>query len=133
MAFNFNIKRGENSTAGTLYILILDIDGTTVYKVGVTKRAVEDRVQEITLSYFYKYRYFCYCKPKRFRLVEDVYKKETEMHRALKEFKYEAQHKFSGSTELFVGIELDTLLEVYDRCLNGELNGKVCSGTTEMD
>lgn len=131
------VKKEIASDSGILYVLILDIDGETVYKIGVTKRQIFDRVSEIVLSFYHKYRYFPYCKPKRFKTVENVYEKEANMHRALKEYKYTPINQFSGSTECFSGLDLDVVLEVYERVLNNNIEGKVTDGriedTTERD
>lgn len=131
----FQISRDiPKDGSGILYVLIMEIDGETVYKVGVTqRRAIEDRVGEILTSFFHKFRYYCYLKPKKFTKVEDVYAKETTMHRALAEFKYEPKKKFDGSTELFTGIDLGILLEIYRKCLEGELYGKVHNPRIEVD
>lgn len=128
----FKINRNIGTTKGILYLLVLEIEDTVVYKVGMTTRDIEDRVAEILKDYFKKYRYFPKCTPKRFTKTEDVFGKEAMMHRILKEYKFKAVKKFDGSNELFSGIELDVLLELYKKCIDGEeLNGKVCDGRTE--
>lgn len=112
---------GDDS--GLLYILEMQIEGEKVFKVGVTKRKVYDRVAEIVLSYYHKYRYFPYVRPRRFRKTDDVYAKEAKMHRALKEFRFTSDKQFSGNTELFSGIDEQLLLDIYDRALEDRLEG----------
>lgn len=115
------VTKAENSGSGLLYILAMDIDGEIVYKVGVTQRdKIEDRVCEILASFFKSYRYFCWCRPKRFKKTDDVYEKEAKMHKYLKQYQYTSEKRFSGNTELFNGISLDTLVELYEAMLVGD-------------
>lgn len=115
------VTKAENSGSGILYILVMDIDGEVVYKVGVTQRdKIEDRVCEILASFFKSYRYFCWLRPKRFKKTEDVYEKEAKMHKYLKEYRYIPEKRFSGNTELFTGIALDTLVDLYEKIIVGD-------------
>lgn len=121
---------------GILYILIFKIDGEKVFKVGMTKRKLEDRVSEILTSFYHKFRYYPYMRPKRFKKVSSVFAKEALMHKALKEFKYVPDHVFSGSTETFSGIEEQLVLDMYDRVLEDKLEGVIdgrIRETTERD
>lgn len=106
--------------SGILYILEMCVDGKDVYKIGVTKRKIEERVVEILTSHFHQYRHFCYCRPKRFRKTENVYSKETVMHRYFENYRFIPEKKFSGSTEFFVGLPLQVIVDTYEKCLNGE-------------
>ena len=114
---------------GIVYILIMVVDGNEVYKIGVTSRdKVEDRVVEILLSHNSQYRFFCYCKPKRFRKTTNIYEKERLLHEVFKQYKYESEKKFQGCTELFAIDDEDLLLKVYemvldDKPVEGVLNG----------
>ena len=115
------VTKAENSGSGILYILVMDIEGEVVYKVGVTQRdKIEDRVCEILASFFKSYRYFCWLRPKRFKKTDDVYLKETKMHKYLSEYRYISEKRFSGNTELFTGINLDILVDLYEKMLTGE-------------
>ena len=109
----------EAQDDGVLYILYMWHEDSLVVKVGVTKRDVTDRVVEILLSYFHKYRVFPKLYPKRFRQTDRVYKKEAMMHKYFEDKAYKFDKPFSGSTEYFVGIEEDELLIVYEDCLRG--------------
>jgi len=115
------VSKADDSGSGILYILVMEIEDKTVYKVGVTQRAkIEDRVCEILASFFKSYRYFPWTRPKRFKKTNDVYEKEAKMHKYLSEYKYEPEKKFGGSTEFFCGIDLDVLVDLYEMMIVGE-------------
>ncbi len=51
--------------AGILYVLVIELEDKELVKVGVTCRdKVEDRVAEILVSIWKRYRIFPRCKPK---------------------------------------------------------------------
>ncbi len=103
-----------------LYLLELDVEGERVYKIGITSRDnVEDRCIEIIHSYFKGHREFCWLKPKRYRKVDDAYEKEQWLLSYLSEYRYVPEKKFGGSTEL-VKLDLDVLVELYEKVYNGE-------------
>ena len=66
---------------GILYILYQWNADIKVVKIGVTGKAIEDRVISILLSYFSKYREFPRLYPKRYRTTDKVYKKEAMLHK----------------------------------------------------
>ena len=106
---------------GILYVLVMIVDEIEVYKIGVTQRPkIEERVCEILTSHFVQYRYFPFCRPKRFSSTTDVYGKEAMMHKYFHDYRYEPEKRFSGSTELFTGVPLQTIVDVYKRCIDGE-------------
>ena len=118
--FKVDMKRETECRAGILYVLVFILDdGTEVYKIGVTSRDVQYRVCEILSSFWSKYRYFPYCRPKKFSSMDDVYAKEAMMHKYFDEYRYEPEHKFSGSTEFFKGVELDEVIRVYKLVKDG--------------
>ena len=104
---------------GILYLVYFELDGKQLVKIGVTARTIEERVSEILISIFKKYREFPYCRPKRFRKTGNVYEKEAQLHAYFKEYSYEPANKFSGSTEFF-DIDLDKVVEVYENLLAGK-------------
>lgn len=104
---------------GILYLVYFELDGKQLVKIGVTSRTIEERVAEILVSIFKKYREFPYCRPKRFRKTGNVYEKEAKLHEYFKEYSYEPAKKFSGSTEFF-DIPLDDVVKVYENLLNGK-------------
>lgn len=100
-----------------LYVVLFELEGKSLVKIGVTSRNIEDRVAEILVSIFKKYRFFPHCKPKRFRKTENAYEKEAQLHEKFKEFSYSPEKKFSGSTEFF-DIPLSTVVEAYEELLS---------------
>lgn len=104
---------------GILYLVHFKLDEKDLVKIGVTSRTIEERVSEILISIFKKYREFPYCRPKRFRKTGNVYEKEAILHNYFKEYSYTPEKKFSGSTEFF-DIPLDDAVKVYEDLLNGK-------------
>lgn len=112
----------EDVSEGIVYLLIMWLDdGTEVYKIGVTKREVQERVCEILTSYWTKYRVFLRCYPKRYRKTDKIYEKEAAIHKELSEYSYKFDKEFSGSTEFFSGIELEKVVEIYERIVNDNI------------
>lgn len=105
---------------GIVYILILEIGDKTVYKIGVTQRKIEDRVIEILTSFWKSYRYFPKCYPKRFKSTSNIFGKEAALHHHFANCKYEPEYKTDGFSELFYIDDLEYLLDIYARCLDGE-------------
>jgi DUF4097 and DUF4098 domain-containing protein YvlB len=101
------------SSPGILYVILVELDGKSLVKIGVTHRRIEDRVVEILVSIFKKYREFPYCRPKRFKTVPNTYQKERLLHKHFSKYQYTPNKKFSGSTEFF-DIPLDDVVKVYD-------------------
>lgn len=98
------------------------VDEVEVVKIGVTTRKkVEERVLEILESHYKSYRYFCYCKPKRFRSTEDIYEKEKMLHDYFEGCRYVSEKRFQGNTELFRIDDTEGLLDVYARVIDGEV------------
>lgn len=113
------VKSERNKTGGILYLLYFELEGLPLVKIGVTTRTIEDRTSEILVAMFKKYREFPYCKPKRFKKVDDVYCKEALLHKYFKECKYTTKYKFGGSTEFF-NVSLDEAVRVYEELLDGK-------------
>jgi hypothetical protein len=104
---------------GILYLVHFKLDDKDLVKIGVTTRNIEDRVSEILVSIFKKYREFPYCRPKRFRKTSNVYEKEAILHEHFKDYNYIPEKKFGGSTEFF-DIPLDMVVESYENLLEGK-------------
>ncbi len=104
---------------GILYLVYFELDGKQLVKIGVTSRNIEDRVSEILVSIFKKYREFCYCRPKRFQKTADMFDKEAILHKYFEDYKYTPDKVFSGSTEFF-DVPLDTAVAAYEKLLAGE-------------
>lgn len=104
---------------GILYVVYFELEGKPLVKIGVTTRPIEDRVAEILISIFKKYREFPYCRPKRFRKTGNVYEKEALLHKYFKSYSYSPDKKFSGSTEFF-DVPLEEVVPVYENLLKGK-------------
>lgn len=116
------VRKDEESIeddVGILYLVHFELDGKALVKIGVTSRSIEDRVSEILVSIFKKYREFPYCRPKRFRKTNNVYEKESQLHSYFKEYHYTPSKKFNGSTEFF-DVPLDVVVKAYEELLDGK-------------
>ena len=102
-----------------MYVLEFELEGQTLVKIGITSRNIEDRVSEILVSIFHKYRMFPYCRPKRFRKVKNNKECETILHKWFEKDRYITEHKFSGSTEFFA-IKLEDAVSAYENLLNNK-------------
>lgn len=111
------------SDIGILYVVCFTLEGKELIKIGVTTRKIEDRVSEILVSIFKKYREFPYCRPKRFKKTYDIFHKEAALHEYFKEYKYTTEKKFSGSTEFF-DVSLCKVVEAYENLLEGNPLGE---------
>lgn len=118
-------RRGLTSDDGIVYILYMWVDDVKVVKIGVTTRAIEERVVEILTSYWHKYRVFPKLYPKRFTKTTRILEKEQMLHKYFEKRKHEFDKKFDGSSEYFLLDNEAELLEVYDACLEGiDVNGE---------
>lgn len=116
---------------GILYVILIELEGKPLVKIGVTHRRIEDRVSEILVGIFKKYREFPYCKPKRFKVTSNTYEKEKTLHKHFSEYRYQPSKKFGGSTEFF-DIPLEDVVEVYDKLLPAsEKAKKTCKPKTK--
>lgn len=111
-------KTDIEDDAGLLYLVHFKMEDLDLVKIGVTTRNIEDRVSEILVSIFKKYREFPYCRPKRFRHTDDVYEKEAILHRYFSDRNHKFKKRFSGSTEFF-NVPLDEVVIVYENLLEG--------------
>lgn len=101
---------------GTVYIIKMVLDcGTTVYKIGITTRAVEDRLAELVIDMFKKIRYIPRTSLKRFSKSSNYRHVELELLEMFKEHKYEWYRTFGGCNEFICGVEEELLLEEYDK------------------
>ncbi len=97
-----------------VYVLSIELEDKMLIKVGRTSRNVEDRVSEILISIWKKYRVFPKCYVKRYRQAKDACKLETALHQALHKYRYKTKHKFSGHTEMFE-VSLGKATRLYDK------------------
>ncbi|MFW9603036.1 MAG: hypothetical protein ACMV1B_12070, partial [Prevotella sp.] len=82
-------------------------------------KKIEDRLVGIATSVFSKHRYFPYIYPKRFRKVDSALVKEQKILEYMKEYKWTSEKEFGGHTEM-LDVELDVLVNVYEKVVNGE-------------
>ena len=112
---NNEILDNEKSkqAAGIVYLLEFDLEGKKLVKVGMTFRRVEDRVCEILVSIWKRYRIFPQCYVKRYKTCSNPQKMEKQLHKQLYQYKYKTLYSFSGSTEFFE-IDLVSAVSAYD-------------------
>ena len=90
-----------------------------LYKVGkASSNSSKKRMLEIIGSYFDTYRVTPMVRIVRDRVCEDVFTKEAECHKRLKEFAYASEKAFSGHTEVFRCSKED-VIAVYEEVLYG--------------
>jgi hypothetical protein len=111
-------KENLEEDVGILYVVYFRLDEKDLVKIGVTGRTVEERVSEILVSIFKKYREFPYCRPKRFRKTGNVYEKEALLHKYFEDRNCKPDKVFSGSTEFF-DVPLEEVVHVYENLLEG--------------
>jgi hypothetical protein len=104
---------------GILYLVCFTMEDKVLVKIGVTTRKIEDRVSEILVSIFKKYREFPYCRPKRFKKTTEIFEKEAILHEYFKKYRYTTEHKFSGSTEFF-NVPIEKVVNAYENLLEGK-------------
>lgn len=112
-------KKTPEEAYDILYLVLFELEGKSLVKIGVTSRPIEERVTEILTSMFKSYREFPYCRPKRFRRTPDAYGKEAILHEFFAEHNYVPDKKFGGCTEFF-DIELEVVVQVYEDLLDGK-------------
>ncbi len=112
-------KENLEEDIGVLYVVYFRLGDKDLVKIGVTGRTVVERVSEVLVSIFKKYREFPYCRPKRFRKTGNAYENEALLHEYFKDSNYTPTKIFSGSTEFFE-VPLDEVVNVYENLLNGK-------------
>ena len=119
MKIKLQKEKSLEEDLGILYVVHFRLDDKDLIKIGVTARTVEERVAEILVSIFKRYRCFPYAYPKRFRVTSNVYEKEAILHKYFKEYNYTPEKVFSGSTEFF-DVPMDKVVTAYENLLNGK-------------
>ena len=112
----------------TLYLLHMEIEGKRICKIGITSKKIEDRLQGIVMSFFSKYRYCPFLYPKRYKKVDSALVKEQKILEYMKEYKWQSEKQWGGWTET-LDVELDVLVGVYEKVVNGEKlveEGELC-------
>lgn len=115
-------KIADTPTKGIVYLLDIELEGSSIVKIGMTNRAkVEHRVVEILTAMWQKYRYFPKCYVARYKKFDDPLAIEKKLHNHFKDNKIELEHSFGGSTEFF-NINIDKAKDVYDRLYKEQNN-----------
>ena len=102
-----------------LYLQDMELEDKMVRKIGITSKKIEDRLQGIAMSVFSKHRYVPYIRPKRYRKVDNALVKEQKILEYMKEYKWVSEKEFGGHTEM-LDVDLDVLVDVYEKVVNGE-------------
>ena len=116
MTFSLKLSREGIKTAvkGIVYVLEFELEGKKLGKVGFTSRPkVEDRVCEILVSIWKRYRVFPSCYVKKYRTFDDPLAIERSLHKLLVDYKHTTKFVFSGSTEFF-DVPLEEVVKLYD-------------------
>jgi len=118
MFFKRNVGLGNklDDKYGRLYVLkIILKNGQIVHKVGMCKSSRSiDRMMEIVYSFFKVYRYIPHTELRRDKKVLVPLQVEQHIHRLLKDYKYVFDKKFGGSTEFFIDLDEEVLLDYLD-------------------
>lgn len=111
--------------SGTVYVLEIKLEGEIVYKVGVTVYSVSRRVLQIIEGMHKSYGYFPEVRILKQDKTRHHFKVEKAIHNQLDEWKYVPDFVFTGSTELFKGVDRDVLLERYALALGNDEDAEV--------
>ncbi len=101
---------------GRIYVLRFELEcGTIVHKLGMcSSNRSTKRMMEILESFFKVYRYVPNVRMRRDKKVIVPRLVEKYMHEDLEELSYSFDKKFGGSTEFFIGVDEDLLLDYLD-------------------
>ena len=119
MIFKLDRKsvKEEPLDRGIVYLLVMDLDERQVIKIGMTKRKrVDDRVAEILLAMWHKYRYIPRTVVARYSTVDKPLDMEQELLRYFSEYSVDMEHSFGGSKE-FIQHDIALVKEKYDELL----------------
>lgn len=114
---NFKLNYNEVKDKGIVYVLQLDMEDKQLVKIGITTRKVEDRVSDILVAIWKRYKIFPRCYVARYSKIDNYLGMEAFLHEYFKEFKYECEYKWGGSTEMFL-LDIETVKSKYDEVKN---------------
>ena len=119
----------EKQDLGRVYVLKMELpDETVIHKVGMCKTSRStDRMMEILRSWFNSYRYVPYTELKLDQETGHPEKLEKHIHNILSENRFIPEHKVSGGTEMFTGIDEIRLLHYIRNCENVRLPAEMSS------
>lgn len=113
-------RRSPQNHSGIVYILRIILEDVVTYKIGITTKTVVFRAKQIIEGIYKTYGYFPEVRVIRQDKTKNHFKVETAMHNQLDDFKYTPDFTFTGSSELFRGIEEVDLIERYELALNSD-------------
>ena len=113
----FKISHNLSDNKGIVYVLQLDLEDKQLVKIGITTRKIEERVVEILTEIWKKYGIFPRCYVARYSSVDDYLDMESYLHKYYREFQYTCEHKFVGSTEVFL-LDTEQVKIKYDEIKN---------------
>lgn len=99
--------------SGIVYLLEFTLEDKKLIKIGMTTRRIEDRVCEILVSIWKRYRVFPSCYVKRYSAFNNPADIEKRLHRELDRFRYKTRYTFSGHTEFFE-VDIVSAVSLYD-------------------
>ena len=113
-------RKAPPTGSGIVYVLKIMLEETVTFKVGITTRTVVVRAKEIIEGIYKMYGYFPEVRILRQDKTLNHFKVETAIHNQLDEFRYTPDVTFTGSTELFRGVEEADLIEKYELAINSD-------------
>jgi len=113
----FVIDNKQVVDSGIVYVLELELEDKKLIKIGITTRKIEDRVTEILTDIWKKYGVFPRCYVARYSKINDYFGMELYLHKHYKEFQYECEHKWGGSSEVFL-LDTEDVKNKYDEIKN---------------
>lgn len=106
--------------SGTVYVLRIMLDDIVTYKVGITTFSVTRRVLQIIEGIYKGYGYFPEVRIVREDKTKNHFKVETAIHNQLMDYSYTPLETFTGSSELFRGLEEAELIEKYELAISSD-------------
>ena len=111
----FKIDKDLVEDKGIVYVLELELEDTKLIKIGMTCRdKVEDRVTEILVECWKRYRYFPKCYVARYKKVKNPLGMEQDLHKYFEQYKHETEFVWGGSTEVFK-LDVQLVKDAYDK------------------
>lgn len=112
-------KKKPRTVDGEVYMLLIDIDGKTVIKIGTTNRCALKRALEIAEVIHGAYKFL----PKIQILINERthnnYAVEAALLAKLKEYKYTPDYEFDGCSEL-VMCDTAVAISAYRDCIDAD-------------
>ena len=121
----FTRKLDTEDNTGRVYVfrLVLD-DGTVLHKVGKSSgKSSKTRFFSVLDSFYDKYRYSPRSSIRRDKPTLAPFALESHLHKELEEYKYTFEHKFSGYSEFFYGLDESLLLDYIDSIEDKDILG----------